>query len=119
LLQYQTPTNPNTKNSTIRKAFTLLFCSLAFFSPFSTDTYSLALAIWNVIRKPRARIASRNIPVFVMIERYILYYQKQNSYFIECLIKPMVGLGMMNDTFLYKRMILSDHRVLVQRPAYH
>ena len=45
LLHHQTPTNPNTRNTTIKNALILLFCSKAFFSPFSTDTYSLALAI--------------------------------------------------------------------------
>src|SRR5690606_19830025 len=98
-------------------ALILLFCSNAFFSPFNIETYSLALAIWNVIRKPRARMANKKNPVVVMIFNKF-FTIGTNSFQGKLFCFSRIPLRVVNNGFFHKRVVLCYQRTAAQRPAY-
>src|SRR6516225_5453276 len=83
---------PSTRKAIIRKPLTRLFASKFFFSPLSTPTYSLAFAIWKVIRKPNNRISNRKR--------------------VDMIVKQV--LSMVDNTFFQERIVFCQQRNLAQ-----
>src|SRR4030095_10961383 len=124
------------RNANNKKALILLVCFLDFSSPRITDTYSLALAIWKVIKKPSKRISIMKVVCIFLVQFIGLLLiplqtgpSRHKASFMEFFsirtftnrvhfksLPPWAkrfegSLGMMDHTFFKERMIFRNQRM--------
>src|SRR5450755_3111577 len=96
------------RKAIIRNPFTLLFCFLAFSSPFKMLTYSLAFEIWKITRKISTRIAIEKKSFMILnFPQCCRHCRRKGTFELLYFLNPKLlnYLYMMYNTLFHERMI--------------